>query len=372
MALAADIRITDDELRRELTAGLLACGIALSESDPDLVVMDTSAVLNVDRLPPSPPTLVVHTAAEPEAILDALRAGAREFLYPPFEQNLRKALDKIANELAATAAGHRPKARVLGVLSAKGGCGATTVACHLALELQRATGQRVLLTDLDFELGLVGFIMKAHGKYSVLDAILNSHRLDQSLWKALVSNGGPNLEILAAPEPSLAAAALRPENLRPLFQFVRTQYEWVLVDLGRGVSPAVTAALDDVDELLLTTTADVGALFHARQVVQRLFESECGPPAETGSTTYASNRIRIVVNRVTGHGDFAPGELARAIGHAPFAQLPAEEAALAEAYAEGTLLPETSSLRKAIAQMAAKIAGVAEEKPQKRFRWFRS
>jgi pilus assembly protein CpaE len=371
--LAAAVQIGSEELRQEVKAALLTCGIAISDQAPDLVVMDPEAVAQTERLPAAPPVLVAHTAPEPQAILDALRAGAREFLYPPFEQNLRKALDKIAADLAASSAGVRRKARVIGVLSAKGGCGATTVACHLAVELQRATQQRVLLADLDFELGSVGFVMKASSKYSVLDAVLNSHRLDRSFWKALVSNGRPSLEILAAPEPSAGAPGLRRDNLRPVLQFMRSQYEWVLLDLGRGMSSVTVAALDDVDELLLTTTTDVAALFHSRQIVERLCGSRYGSAAEAPNTAaYASNRIRVVVNRVATHGSFGAEQLSRAIGHTVFSQLPAEEATLAEAYSAGALLPEKCPLRRAIAQMAAKIAGVAEEKPQRRFRWFGS
>jgi pilus assembly protein CpaE len=371
-SLAAAIQIGSEELRQEVKAALLTCGIAICDQAPDLVVMDPAAIAGIDRLPTSPPVLVAHVAPEPQAILDALRAGAREFLYPPLEQNLRKALDKIAADLA-NSAGVRRKARVLGVLSAKGGCGATTVACHLAVELQRATGQRVLLADLDLELGLVGFLMKATNKYSVLDAILNSHRLDRSFWKALVSNGRPNLEILPAPEPSAAAGGLRRDNLRPVLQFMRSQYEWVLLDLGRGLSSVTTAALDDIDELVLTTTSDVAALFHSRHIVERLCGSRYGSTSDAPNAgAYASNRVRVVVNRVAPHGGFGLEQLSRAIGHTVFAQLPAEDASLSEAYSEGALLPEKCPLRKAIAQMAANIAGVTEEKPQRRFRWFGS
>jgi hypothetical protein len=106
--------------------------------------------------------------------------------------------------------------------------------------------------------------------------------------------------------------------------------------------------------------------------VQKLFDSDSGSEAPSTGAAYASNRVRILVNRVLRNGGFAPGELSRAVGHAIFAQLPSEEGALADAYCEGSLLPDGSALRKAIAEMAAKIAGVDDEKPQRRFRWFRS
>ena len=70
--------------------------------------------------------------------------------------------------------------------------------CHVAAELGRQN-QKVLLTDLDLDAGMVGFITKTKSVYSILDAINNLHRLDIHYWKALVSNGIPGVEIVASP-----------------------------------------------------------------------------------------------------------------------------------------------------------------------------
>src|ERR1035438_7883944 len=85
--------------------------------------------------------------------------------------------------------------KALGFFSAKGGCGATTVICHVAaaLGLQK---QKVLLMDLDLDAGMVGFITKTSQVHSILDAVTN---LDIHGWKALVSKGMPGVEIMASP-----------------------------------------------------------------------------------------------------------------------------------------------------------------------------
>jgi Mrp family chromosome partitioning ATPase len=109
----------------------------------------------------------------------------------------------------------RPPGKVLGFLSVKGGCGASTIACHLAAELGRLSaqrGERCLLADLDLQSGIVGFLMKVKSPYSVLDAVQNLHRLDVSYWNALVSAEWPGLEIVAAPAGYLPKDPV-PENL---------------------------------------------------------------------------------------------------------------------------------------------------------------
>ncbi len=146
-----------------------------------------------------PMVIALHNTAEPELILSALRAGAHEFLHPPLKNNLQQALERKSLERNKTRERQKQKGRVVGFLSAKGGCGATTIACHTAAELGRHD-KHVLLADMDLDAGMIRFLMKTKSPYSVLDALNNLHRLDQSYWNALNSNGLPGLEIISAPQ----------------------------------------------------------------------------------------------------------------------------------------------------------------------------
>src|SRR5579863_7606970 len=154
-------------------------------------------------------------------------------------------------------------------MSAKGGCGATTIACHTAVELPHQTGTRVLLADLDLESGIVGFLLKAPGRYSIADAVSNTQRLDENYWKALVSNGIAGLEIITAPSTP-SRQPYRPEQLRIVLSFIRTQYDWIVLDLGRGLGFNSVAALEEVDDLVLVTTLEVPALHQAKVIIQKL------------------------------------------------------------------------------------------------------
>ncbi len=103
--------------------------------------------------------IALHNTAEPELILSALRAGAHEFLHPPLRANLQQALERRSLERNRTRERLRQKGKVVGFLSAKGGCGATTIACHIAAELGRHD-KHVLLADMDLDAGMVRFLMK--------------------------------------------------------------------------------------------------------------------------------------------------------------------------------------------------------------------
>src|SRR6202044_3499324 len=87
---------------------------------------------------------------------------------------LAKALRYAAVRQMGQAAAARPeatsdRAKVIGLIGAKGGVGVTTIACTLAAELRRQTNQTTLLADLDMDAGLVAFLMNAESNYSLLE-----------------------------------------------------------------------------------------------------------------------------------------------------------------------------------------------------------
>ena len=185
----------------------------LERMRPDVVLIDISGwrepleglVSSIRNAIGDPMIVAVNTSADSDTILAAMRAGVNEYLHPPLRDTLKRALDKRSTERSRRPGGTKGGGKAFGFMSAKGGCGATTIVCHVAAELGRQN-QKVLLADLDLDAGMVGFITKTKAVYSILDAVNNLHRLDISYWKALVSNGIPGVEIVSSP---LALASKR-------------------------------------------------------------------------------------------------------------------------------------------------------------------
>jgi len=229
------------------------------------------------------------------------------------------------------------------------------VICHLAVELGRQ-GQKVLLADLDLDAGLIGFLTKTKPTYSILDAVNNLHRLDLSYWKALVSNGIPNVEIIPAPSATTPKVYPRQEQLRHLFGFLRSAYDFTLVDLGRSLTRAGVSALEEIDEAYLVSTLEVPSLHQAKQVLQVLMDGG-----------YGRDRLRLILNRVPKRSELAPGEIEKILGLPVYAVLPSSYPELHECYSMGKLLPENSYLGKHVRQLALRIAGVEEQQRKKKF-----
>jgi pilus assembly protein CpaE len=340
----------------------------LERMRPDVVLIDITTwkepleglVTSIKNATGDPMIIALNNTADANTILSSLRAGINEYLFPPLQESLRKALEKRSAERSRRRdTGTKGNGKSFGFLSAKGGCGATTIVSHVAAELGRMN-QKVLLADLDLDAGMIGFITKTKAVYSVLDAINNLHRLDISYWKALVSNGIPGVEIIASPLALASKQQPRDEQLRHVMAFARPLYDWTLADLGRSLSRIAMAALEEIDEVCLVTTLEVPALHQSKQIIQTLLDSG-----------YGKARIRLILNRAPKRLDITPGELEKMLGIPIFCMVPNDYPELYETYAEGRMLNRSSDLGKAMTRLATKLAGVEEDKSAKKgFRLF--
>ncbi|HKA00496.1 MAG TPA: AAA family ATPase [Candidatus Solibacter sp.] len=327
----------------------------LERMRPDVVLVDISGwnepleglVSSIKSAAGDPMIIALNTSANAEAILSSLRAGVNEYLFPPLQETLRKALER--RSLEKSRGRVKGNGKSLGFVSAKGGCGATTLVCHVAAELGRVN-QKVLLADLDLDAGMVGFITKTKSVYSILDAVNNLHRLDISYWKALVSNGIPGVEIVSTPLALAAKTPPKDDQIRQILAFARPHYDWTLVDLGRSLSRLCMAALDEIDDLCLVTTLEVPALHQCKQIIQTLLDGGFG-----------TKRLKLVLNRSPKRLDITPGELEKMLGTPIFAMVPNDYPELYETYAEGRMLTRTSELGKNMTKLAMKLSGLEEE-----------
>ncbi|HYW47716.1 MAG TPA: AAA family ATPase [Bryobacteraceae bacterium] len=350
------------------TSDLSAFLDRLERMRPDVVLVDISTrkepleslVTAVRNATGDPMIIALNNSAAADSILSSLRAGINEYLYPPLKESLKKALEKRSMERSRRReSGVKGNGKSFGFLSAKGGCGATTIVSHVAAELGRQN-QKVLLADLDMDAGMVGFITKTKAVYSILDAVNNLHRLDISYWKALVSNGIPGVEIIASPLALASKQQPKDEQVRHVLAFARPLYDWTLADLGRSISRVAMAALEEIDEVCLVTTLEVPALHQSKQIIQTLVDSG-----------YGKGRIRLILNRAPKRLDITPGELEKMLGIPIFFMIPNDYPELYETYAEGRMLNRNSDLGKSMSRLATKLAGLEEGKTgKKRFALF--
>jgi len=370
-SITAGICIAGKELRDDLRACLRDLPVRIVIEDPtntqslqlkrlgpDVMFVEPTPpgesieqfVTRVKSLSPQTMVAAVDRSPDPELILAAMRAGVDEFILAPFESKVASAVERIAVYMTKRDAAGRDSGKVVGFLAPKGGCGSTTIACHVAAELQRTVPQDILLADFDMETGLVGFFMKSKTRYSIMDAVKNTHRLDYSFWKALVSTELPRLDVIPAPSSLSTQEPVVPDQFRDVFRLIRSIYGWVIADLGRGLNVISLTLLDDLDELFLVSTGNLPALFLARQLVERL--TDVGFP---------QNRIHLILNRVAQDSDLTASEIEKTLGVELYCSIP-DRAGLDDIHTNGGLGTGNSVLTKHISGITQRLAGLPEQK----------
>lgn len=330
--------------------------VVLVEADRISVPLE-EFVRRVKNTSVQPSVFVLHPEASPNLILEALRAGASEFLYPPLAETLKEAFAKLAgNRSRSVASGSGGLGKVFGFLSARGGCGATTFAIHVGTELSRQLKQGLLMADFDFEAGLLRFLMKSKATYTVRDAFDNLHRMDMSLWKGLVTSHGNGMDFIPAPEELAAKRHPAREEVVHLTRFIRSVYPITVADFGRSVSMAALDSLPELEVLYLITTPDPAALAHAKRAIRMVEERG-----------FASSRIKVLLNRVPERGSFDQKEIESSLGCACAASFRNDFMALYDAYSEGHLLESGNALGKEMRRLAdslkARASGEREAEP---------
>jgi pilus assembly protein CpaE len=233
----------------------------------------------------SPKTALISAAndADPDLLLQSLRAGAREFLKLPISaEELKTVLDRVADFCVAQVETPKKKGRMIAVFSSKGGCGTSFIATNLAA----AASVRTVLVDLNLQAGDLPLFLGVDPRYSFADMAENRSRLDDALIKSFVTPYSSNLSLLAAPREADAADEIEPEHVFEVLQRLRESYEYVVLDPQHTFDSITLAALDQADEIVLVLTLDIPAIRSTQRALE-IFDR----------LGYPRKKIRIVVNR---------------------------------------------------------------------------
>ena len=227
--------------------------------------------------------IVVSESKDPELILRSMRAGAREFVLESDHEELRLAVRTHAKVTFGTG----ELGQVITIFGAKGGVGATAIATNLAGAMQRRS-LRVCLVDLDLYLGDVLAFLDIPGSYSITDVLANMSRLDRELLATSVTKHRSGVSVLAQSSKVEEAEQIKGPDVTALLEFLRRNYDFVIVDGVRGFDELSLAALDGSQHVFMTLTQDVPAVRNGQRCLE-LF----------GRLQYDQGRIKLLLNRYT-------------------------------------------------------------------------
>jgi pilus assembly protein CpaE len=317
----------------------------------DLSVDEHNGLDAIHAVRSANPEIIIVAAVtneQPSLILQALRQGANDFLTSPFTADqLHSVVQKLAQQEPQLA---QARGRVVAIVPAKGACGASTIAFNLAVQLRKATQQRILLADLDPITGTQSFQMELKASYSFLDALQHIDTLDADLWKGLIQTY-QGFDVLLPPDNPLAGTQ-DSRNARPIIDFARKLYQCVLVDIGDAYDEWALSIIRLADEVLLVATNELPAL----QAAQRLL-------GYYSSEGISRHKIRLVLNRHSKEVGLSKDMVEMALSTDVFHVLSSDYASVQTALLEGKPVSSNSSFGKQLGELADRIAGAGALKP---------
>jgi pilus assembly protein CpaE len=278
---------------------------------------------------------------QPQVIVNAMRAGAREFIERP--TNTSDLIDAFVRLQTAQRRGRQEgiRGKVFSVINAKGGNGATTVAVNLALALQSAYGQTALVDMAP--LGHAALHMNLKPVFNVADATRNLHRMDASLLESFMTRHSSGLQLLAGTNIPAAVDPSTAEFVK-LFDMLVTHYRYVVVDASSRFDSASRLIASLSESVLLVACSDVASLWSAARVQQYL--------GETGSR----ERVRLVLNRFRKVPGFSEADAEAAVGAKLLWRIPNQYFAVSGAIDRGTPVMDQRT-----SEIARCFSGLAQE-----------
>ncbi|HXZ41456.1 MAG TPA: cellulose synthase operon protein YhjQ/BcsQ [Terriglobales bacterium] len=335
----------------------------IQSAHPDVVLLDipadnpSVALRTIELLQeevPDPAIFAIGSMSQPQVIVNAMRAGAREFIERP--TTTTDLLEAFVRLTSYQRKHHQEetRGRIFTVLNAKGGSGSTTVAVNLGLALQAMHGSTVLV-DLA-PLGHCALHLNIKPLFSVVDAIRNLHRLDSSLLESFMTRHGSGMQLLAGPNAPVGTEPSNAEYAK-LFDLLVGHFRYVVVDISTRMDAATRLVANLSQTVLMVAHADVASLWSAARVQQYL--------SENGSR----EKVLLVLNRFRKIPGFSEADAEAVAGVKLAAKIPNQYFAVSTAIDRGVpLLQQThTEIARAFTGLATRLT--ANELDVKRKAW---
>jgi pilus assembly protein CpaE len=324
---------------------------------PDVLVLDLRGQAHVPaalpvlkRQHPGTGVLIVADRLDPALLLEAMRAGVNEIVADPVSVTDLEAA--IARLVAA-----RPTTTTQGAafafLGAKGGVGTTTVAVNVATALAKLVPGSTLLIDLHVANGDAAVFLGAEPRFSIVDALENTHRLDEAFFHSLIVKTKPGVDLLASSD-RVMVSPVDVRRIRSLIEFAERHYRYVVLDVPRS-DAAVLDALEAVNRIVIVANQELATVRSASRMATALRQR------------YGKEKLSVVVSREDRLAEIGHEDVERAVGTSVKHTVPSDYRRALQALNKGRpmTLENHNELSGSYVKLARSLSGIEKPRSEK-------
>ncbi len=250
----------------------------------------------------------------------------------------------------------KPVGRVIAVVGAKGGVGASTLAHNIAFSIARDLTLDAVVTDLDLAFGTAGLDFNQDPPQGIAEAVFSPDRVDNAFVDRLLSKCTDHLSLLAAPATLDHVYDFGADAFESIFDSLRATVPCVILDVPHQWTGWTKQTLVSADDLLIVAAPDLANLRNTKNLYDFLKASR----PNDHRPLYCLNQIGVPKRPEIKAADFA-----KALDDEPIATISFEPQLFGAAANNGQMIAEISANHRTaevIRQLAQKLTGRVETK----------
>lgn len=246
--------------------------------------------------------------------------------------------------------------RIIAVVGAKGGVGASTIAHNVAWAIARDLAMDSVVADLDLAFGTAGLDYNQDPAQGIADAVFSPDRVDTAFVDRLLSKCTDHLSLLAAPATLEKVYDFGAEAFDAIFDTLRTSMPCIVLDIPHQWAGWTKRALVGADDILIVAAPDLANLRNTKNIFDLLKAARPNdrPPL------YCLNQVG-----VPKRPEINASEFAKAIESEPIVAIPFEPQIFGSAANNGQMVAEISAGHRTtemFLQIAQRLTGRSESK----------
>jgi pilus assembly protein CpaE len=258
---------------------------------------------------------LVSDSADPKILMQAMRAGVKEFFTQPLNPaEIWEALERFKERQSQS----RPlpdikSGSIISVFGSKGGVGTTTVSVNLAVSLSQGEPKKtVALLDMNTLFGEIPLFLEMAPKFHWGEITKNIDRLDNTFLKNVLTQHKSGVQVLPSPAYLNGHVRPTPDIMKRLLALMKQMFDYIIIDAGQSTDDTSIKVLEVSDMLMLITILSLPCLANTNKLLRSLTDMGYVP----------KEKINVVLNRYIKKGEISLNDAEAGIGKELFWVVP--------------------------------------------------